>query len=106
MRRPSTDLVRVRVYLAPFLEHGSVDYVHTSGGRTSAHSDRIRAQEPGNLLTWSELHRLSNRGIIADTGYGVGGKLTDDRQQYAWTDPDYLRDRIADGVVARRYVGS
>ena len=85
---------------APFLEHGSVDYVHTSGGRTTAHSDRIRAQEPGNLLTWAELHRLSGRGIIADTGYGVGGKLTDDTDLYtAWTDVDHLRDRIADGVV-------
>lgn len=85
---------------APFLEYGSVDYVHTSGGRTTAHSDRIRAQEPGNLLTWAELHRLAGRGIIADTGYGVGGKLTDDTELYeAWTDPDHLRDRIADGVV-------
>ena len=86
---------------APFLEHGSVDYVHTSGGRTTAHSERIRAQEPGNLLKWSDLHRISGRGIIADTGYGVGGRLTDDQDLYsAWLDPGHLRDRINDGVVA------
>ena len=86
---------------APFLAHGSVDFVHTSGGRTTAWSDRIRAQEPGNLLSWAELHRLSNRGIVADTGYGVGGKITSEPgMEAAWLDADNLRDRIADGVVA------
>jgi len=91
----------IEEWMAPFLEHGGVDYVHTSGGRTTANSDRIRARDAGNLLTWAELHRISGRGIIADTGYGVGGKLTDDSQLYgAWTDAEHLRDRIADGVIA------
>ena len=88
-------------WMAPFLEHGSVDYVHTSGGRTTANSERIRGQEAGNWLTWAELHRLSGRGIIADTGYGVGGKLTDHAEyEKAWLDADHLRERIADGVIA------
>jgi hypothetical protein len=91
-------------WMAPFLAHGSVDYVHTSGGRTTAASDKIRAQEPGNLLTWAELHRVTGRGIIADTGYGVGGKLTaEPALEAAWMDEDNLRDRIADGVVAVTY---
>ena len=87
---------------APFLAHASVDYVHTSGGRTTAHSKRIRAQEAGNTLTWSALHRLSkNRGIIADTGYGVGGKLVNEPLlEAAWLSASRLRERIADGVVA------
>lgn len=90
-------------WMSPFLAHGSVDYVHTSGGRTTANSARIRAQEQGNFLTWAELHRLSGRGIIADTGYGVGGKSTTEQQpehETAWLDPQHLRARIADGVIA------
>jgi hypothetical protein len=78
-----------------------VDFLHTSGGRTTAASPRIRAQEPGNLLTWSELHRISGRGVIADTGYGVGGKLSSDNElDYAWLDAEHLRARMADGVIA------
>ena len=89
-------------WMAPFLAHGAVDFVHTSGGRTTAASSRIRAQVAGNVLTWAELHRLAGRrGIIADTGYGVGGKLEPDAAlDSAWTEWRHLRARVADGVIA------
>ena len=75
--------------------------MHTSGGRTTAASPRVRAQEPGNLLTWSDLHRISGRGVIADTGYGVGGKLTSDPElDSAWLDAEHVRARMGDGVIA------
>lgn len=91
----------VAKWMAPFLQHGSVDFLHTSGGRTTAGSARIRAQEPGNLLTWSALHKMSGRGLIADTGYGIGGKLsTDPALDNDWLDAHHLRARIADGVIA------
>ena len=128
-----------RDWMEPFLQHTQVDYLHTSGGRTTASSARVRAHEPGNLVTWAELHRVrpalaraaamrgqsvrslgpsacvgrgsspperlgllhrraiplsqvSGRGIIADTGYGVGGKLTPERSfDNAWADADNLR---------------
>merc|ERR1711995_130185 len=37
-------------------------------------------------------------GVIADTGYGVGG--VSQGLDTSWDDPTHLRDRIADGVVA------
>lgn len=81
-----------------------MDFVHTSGGRTTAASERIRGNQPGNDLTWARLHQLSRRGIIADTGYGVAGRLTTDPAlDAAWLDPSHLRARIADGVIAVTY---
>jgi len=59
-------------WLRPFLDHCEIDYLHTSGGRTLAASRLVRG-DPNNRVTWRELHRISGRGIIADTGYGVGG---------------------------------
>lgn len=85
-------------WMAPFLP--MVDHVHTSGGRTTGASDRIRGQASANLLTWAELHRVSKRGIIADTGYGVAGRLTaESTLDAAWLDAGSLRDRISDGVI-------
>ncbi|MDG5816529.1 carbohydrate binding domain-containing protein [Chitinispirillales bacterium ANBcel5] len=71
-------------------------YANTSGGRTSAHSQYIRANE--NPTTWNEIHNITGLGIIADDGYGVGGGNTghDD----TWDDVNNLNARIADGVVA------
>ncbi|KAL3899415.1 MAG: hypothetical protein SGPRY_012645 [Prymnesium sp.] len=43
------------------------------------------------------VHRASGRGIIADTGYGVGGALTG--HVFSWDDEATLQARIADGVV-------
>ena len=77
--------------MAPYLQHCEVDYLHTSGGRTSAGHTRVRAQERGNMVTWAQLHAASGRGIIADTGYGVGGKL--EHQRDAWFVEANLRAR-------------
>ena len=95
-------IAEIGEWMRPFLEHGSVDYVHTSGGRTTAASTRIRGEQVGNPLTWAELHRLSGgRGIIADTGYGIGGRLTTESQiDAAWRDAEHLRARMNDGVIA------
>ena len=41
---------------------------------------------------------VGGRGIIADTGYGVGGISMGHNEQ--WDDVRHLQDRIADGVVA------
>ena len=89
----------VGAWMGPFLQHGSVDFVHTSGGRTTASSPRVRAHAEGNPLTWADLHRLSGRGIIADTGYGVGGRLAADVDG-EWLDRRHLEARVADGVIA------
>eukprot|EP00965_Chrysotila_dentata_P012640 417017-Pleurochrysis_carterae.AAC.1 len=59
-------------WLRPFLERCEIDYMHTSGGRTLGDSTRVRA-DANNLVTWREVHRITGKGIIADTGYGVGG---------------------------------
>ena len=90
----------IEAWLRPFLERNDVDYLHTSGGRTTAASPQIKAAHD---LTWSQLHTLSGRGTIADTGYGVGGAGgagADPRLDAAWLDAAHLRARIADGVVA------
>ena len=52
--------------------------------------------------TWAELHRITGRGIIADTGYGVeGGPLgAEPGFDHAWVDEANLRARIHDGIVA------
>lgn len=44
---------------------------------------------------------MSRRGIIADTGYGIGGKLVPGDS--AWIDSANLRARINDGLVAVTY---
>ena len=89
-------------WLLPFLEGCAVDYLHTSGGRTTAYAARLRAHKPGNDATWAELHRITGRGIIADTGYGVeGGPLgAEPGFDHAWVDEANLRARIHDGIVA------
>lgn len=101
-------VVDVGEWLQPFLQHAPIDYVHTSGGRTTAASLRIRAQEEANLLTWHGLHKLAGgRGIIADTGYGVGGRLTrESALDHAWREEAHLRARLSDGVVAVTYAAS
>eukprot|EP00308_Calcidiscus_leptoporus_P000992 CAMPEP_0119384182 /NCGR_PEP_ID=MMETSP1334-20130426/84074_1 /TAXON_ID=127549 /ORGANISM="Calcidiscus leptoporus, Strain RCC1130" /LENGTH=539 /DNA_ID=CAMNT_0007405159 /DNA_START=55 /DNA_END=1674 /DNA_ORIENTATION=+ len=85
-------------WLRPFIRQCTVHFVHTSGGRTSADSERIRASDDGNYVTWKQVHQLSGLGIIADTGYGVGG--LSHGHDHQWDDTFNLRKRIADGVVA------
>ena len=41
---------------------------------------------------------MATAGVIADTGYGVGG--ASQGHDAGWDDPVNLRARIADGVVA------
>jgi hypothetical protein len=85
-------------WLRPFLRGCSIDFLHTSGGRTSAGSPLIRANDAGNTVRWAEVHRLSGLGVIADAGYGVGGAYQG--LDASWDDPENLRSRIGDGVVA------
>eukprot|EP00327_Prymnesium_parvum_P038316 CAMPEP_0195633198 /NCGR_PEP_ID=MMETSP0815-20121206/22007_1 /TAXON_ID=97485 /ORGANISM="Prymnesium parvum, Strain Texoma1" /LENGTH=411 /DNA_ID=CAMNT_0040774823 /DNA_START=31 /DNA_END=1267 /DNA_ORIENTATION=- len=94
-------VVNQREWISPFLQHAQIDFLHTSGGRTTAGSTRVRGNERGNLVTWSELYKVSGRGIIADTGYGVGGKLTTNDD--GWSDVANLRARVSDGLVAVSY---
>ena len=85
-------------WLTPFLQSCTIDFLHTAGGRTSAASELIRANDRGNTVRWADVHRISGLGIIADAGYGVAG--VSQGLDAAWDDPDNLRNRIADGVVA------
>lgn len=86
-----------RGWLQPFLSARALNltFMHTSGGRTSARSERIRESDP---TSWREIHTISKLGIIADTGYGVAGDSTghDD----AWDQPTNLDARARDGVIA------
>ncbi len=69
-------------------------YMNTSGGGTDADGDRIRSV---NHTTWSGIHSLTGKAIIADDGYGVGGGSTghDD----SWDVVANINARIADGVI-------
>jgi len=86
-----------RGWMEPFVRKCQVDFVHTSGGRTTGGSERIRG-DAGNMVTWAQVHQASGRGIIADTGYGVGGVSMG--HVASWDDEATLLARIADGVVA------
>lgn len=118
--------------MEPFVRKCQVDFVHTSGGRTTGGSERIRG-DAGNMVTWAQeraphsdrrwrrggiaeeevvsclcvrtqVHQASGRGIIADTGYGVGGVSMG--HVASWDDEATLLARIADGVVAVTQVSS
>lgn len=70
-------------------------YINTSGGGTDANSDKIRN---ANAMTWRSVHDVTHKPIIADDGYGVAGSST--FHDATWDDPNNLKARIADGVVA------
>ncbi len=72
-------------------------FMNTSGGRTEANNSRIRMDNSNNV-TWSQVSTTSDKGIIADDGYGTGGGSTG--HDYSWDDVNNLKNRIADGVVA------
>lgn len=74
----------------------SFSWANTSGGRTQGGAARIRSE---NTLTWANAASQTNRGIIADVGYGVGGG-PDQTGIEAWNSASNLNARIADGVVA------
>ncbi len=71
-----------------------VDYVSTSGGRTSASSGKIRG---ANKLTWQKLYNTLKKPILADAGYDAGGKGTGHAE--IWDDIANLEARAKDGVV-------
>ena len=71
-----------------------VDYVSTSGGRTSANSEKIRG---ANKLTWQKLYDALKKPILADAGYDAGGKGTG--HAIIWDDIANLEARAKDGVV-------
>lgn len=74
---------------------GAFTYINTSGGRTEADDARIRKE---NTMTWSAIHALTKKPIIADDGYGVAGASTG--HDATWDLPANLNARIGDGVVA------
>ncbi len=72
-------------------------FMHTSGGRTEAASDRIR-YDNNNNVTWGQVNSASGLCIIADDGYGFGGVA----QGHAadWDDVNNIKNRMRNGVVA------
>lgn len=71
-----------------------VDFASTSGGRTAATSEKIRA---ANVATWKGIADLLKRPILADAGYDAGGYGTGYNK--AWGKTENLNARIADGVI-------
>lgn len=74
-----------------------IDFLHTSGGQSAGNSTFVRP-DPHHHVTWRDLQRIGGgRGIIADTGYGVGGRAAG---SVGWLNADSLGQRVAEGVVA------
>jgi len=71
-----------------------VDYASTSGGRTAATLEKIRA---GNKTTWAEIAELLGKPILADAGYDAGGMGTGYSE--IWGVAENLNARIANGVI-------
>ena len=85
-----------RGWLLPFVRAvPEISFLHVAGGRTTGGMDRIRAADP---TKWRDVTKLTGLGMIADTGYGVGGAATG--HDSAWDEGRNLRARVADGVVA------
>jgi len=75
----------------------SFSYRNTSGGRTQGNASLIRSDNNNNA-TWAGIHQVSERAIIADDGYGVGGADASDWTE--WMSASNVNARIADGVIA------
>ena len=74
---------------------GLFTFINTSGGGTAANNTKIRSN---NAMTWSGVHQVTGKPILADTGYGAnGGSAGPDA---AWDVPANINARIADGVVS------
>jgi hypothetical protein len=69
-------------------------FIHTSGGGTSANNTRIR---PENEMTWAGVHAVTQKPILADTGYGVAGTPTGHDSN--WDSVSNINARIANGVI-------
>lgn len=83
-------------YLKNF-DLSQVSFMSNSGGRTQAGSDRIR-NDANNNVTWAQVNSASGKCIIADAGYGVGGKPTGHASD--WDDINNIKNRMKDGVLA------
>lgn len=71
-----------------------IDYLSTSGGRTSAASEYVRM---GNKAKWRYLYELTGKPILADAGYDKGGAGTG--HATIWDKAQNILPRMADGVV-------
>ena len=71
-----------------------IDYLSTSGGRTSAMSEYVRT---GNKAKWRALYELTGKPILADAGYDAGGQGTG--HAVAWDKSFNILPRMADGVL-------
>ena len=75
-----------------------ISFLSNSGGRTQAGSDRIRS-DANNNVTWAGASSAAGGlCIIADCGYGVGGKPTGHASD--WDNIDNIKNRMKDGVLA------
>lgn len=69
-------------------------FINTSGGTTNGDADKIR---DSNNMTWAGVHGVTQRPILADTGYGVNG--ASEGHDPAWDSVSNLNARIASGVI-------
>lgn len=84
----------MRTWWSFFKSSPFVDFVHTSGGQARGELANIK---PGEL-SWSVVNKITERKIIADCGYGVGGADSDNC--WPWHSEGNVRDRTYEGVVA------
>jgi hypothetical protein len=70
-------------------------FINTSGGSTQGGDAKIRS---ANSMTWAGVSKVTGKGILADTGYGVNGMSAGHDAQ--WDDANNLNNRIADGVLS------
>lgn len=68
-------------------------YMNTSGGVSQPGNTVAN----GNPMTWSHIHSLTGKPIIADDGYGTGGGLTSPNS--GWSNTSNIQSRLNDGVV-------
>lgn len=71
-----------------------VDFAGTSGGTSLAISEKIVAS---NSATWSKIHAVTGKPILADAGYGAGG--ASDGHKAPWDNVNNIKARMANGVV-------
>lgn len=92
----TTDQGQTRNYYTAF-NLNRFTFMHTSGGEAQAGGAAGSAKIKNNQMTYSEIFGITQKPILADCGYGVGGASTG--HNTAWDDVNNLNNRITDGVI-------
>ena len=77
-----------------YFDMSQFTFINTSGGGTDAATVQIR----GDKMTWAGVNQVTDKPILADTGYGVGGSPAG--PDPAWDNVTNINARIANGVLS------